>query len=397
MTLSPRERPPHVPASAIFDFDIEHDPMLKGEPHKGLSQLQYRAPELFYSPRHGGAWIARGHDVIHEVMQDSERFFSGGFEHKLLPIHANPPEHAYYRKVLLNAFSPKIVGALLPMIERLAAELIDAVVPAGQCEFVEAVAEPLPVTIFMNMLGIPLTLMAPIRRMVIDALRTSDPALRGAIFNQQLEMFDPIIRQHLDESHDDMLGVVIRSEIDGRLPNFDELRGYLLLLANAGLDTVVNAMAFAIQHLAEDIELQRRLRASPELVPQAVEEFMRLYTPSTISRYATCDTTLRGQKIAAGERIILLLPAGNLDSTVYPDPWAVDLDRQTPTLTFGTGIHRCLGSHLARIEMRVVITECLARLPEFRIDERVPVETYAGMVYGIETLGLRWTAPAASH
>jgi len=392
--LDARERPRDLP---LFDFDIEHDPMLQGEPHKGVSQLQFKAPELFYSPRHGGNWIARGHDVIHEVLQDADCFFSGGFEHKLLPIHANPPEHAFYRKVLLSAFSPKVVGALLPMIERLTGELIDAVVPKGRCEFVAAVAEPMPVTVFMNMLGIPLELMAPVRKLVVAALRTSDPAIRADLFNQQLELFDPIIRQHLDEPRDDMLGIVVRSEIDGRKLDMEELRGYLLLLANAGLDTVVNAMTFSIKHLAEDLELQRRLRADPELVSVAVEEFLRRYAPSTITRYATRDTVLRGQKIAAGERIILLLPAGNLDAAVYPEPCAVQLDRQTPTLTFGAGIHRCLGSHLARIEMRVLITECLARLPEFQIDDQVPAQAYAGMVYGIEALGLRWTPGAPLH
>jgi len=283
------------------------------------------------------------------------------------------------------------------MIERLTGELIEAVVPKGGCEFVAAVAEPMPVTVFMNMLGIPLDLMAPVRKLVVAALRTSDPAIRADLFNQQLELFDPIIRHHLDEPHDDMLGIVVRSEIDGRTLNIEELRGYLLLLANAGLDTVVNAMTFSIKHLAEDLELQRRLRADPELITGAVEEFLRLYAPSTITRYATRDTILRGQEIAAGERIILLLPAGNRDAAVYPEPCDAQLDRETPTLTFGGGIHRCLGSHLARMEMRVLITQCLARLPEFHIDDQIPARTFAGMVYGIEALGLRWTPGAPRH
>jgi len=385
--------PSHVPASAVFDFDIEHDPMLKGDPHRGLTRLQDKTPELFYSPRHGGNWIARGYELLHEVMQDAERFFSGGFEHQLLPIHANPPEHAYYRKVLLTAFSPKVVGGLLPMIDSLAGELIDAVKNDGRCEVVSTLAEPLPVTVFMRMLGIPLELMAPVRKLVVDALRTSDPLHRGELFKEQLKLFDPIIEQHLQRPRGDMLDIVVGAQIDGRTPSFEELRGYLLLLANAGLDTVVNAMTFSIQRLAEDVALQRRLRADLSLVPAAIEEFLRLYTPSTITRYAVRDTELRGQKIAKGERIILLLPAGNLDSSIYENPFEFDLDRQTPALTFGTGIHRCLGSHLARVEMRVLITEWLARVPEFRIDDTQPSKSYAGMVYGIDCLHLLWDAP----
>lgn len=397
MSLLLAARPPHVPADAVFDYDIEHDPLLQDEPHLGVSRLQHLAPELFYSPRHGGNWVAQGHDVIHEVMQDADLFFSGGFEHRLLPIHANPPEHAFYRKVLLTAFSPKVVSGLLPLIEGLAGDLIEAAVPHGACDFVSAVAEPLPVTVFMNMLGIPLELMAPIRELVVAALRTSDVGRRSELFNRQLELFDPIIKAHLAERHDDMLDVVVNSQVNGRAPDFDELRGYLLLLANAGLDTVVNAMTFSIRHLAKDPDLQSHLRRHPELVPQAVEEFLRRYAPSTITRYATRDTVLRGNKIAVGDRIILLLPAGNLDATVFPDPCAVDLERQTPILTFGTGIHRCLGSHLARIEMRVVLTQWLERVPEFRLDEAHPDRSYAGMVYGIENLALTWPVAASQR
>lgn len=397
MSLLLAARPPHVPAEAVFDFDIEHDLLLRDEPHRGVSRLQHLAPELFFSPRHGGNWIARGHDVIHEVMQNADLFFSGGFEHRLLPIHANPPEHVGYRKVLLTAFSPKVVSGLFPLIDGLAAELIDAAVPQGACDFVSAVAEPLPVTVFMNMLGIPLELMAPIRELVVAALRTSDLARRNELFNRQLELFDPIIKSHLDKRHDDMLDVVVNSQVNGRAPDFEELRGYLLLLANAGLDTVVNAMSFSVQHLARDLELQARLRAQPELISQAVEEFLRCYAPSTITRYATRDTVLRGNKIAAGDRIILLLPAGNLDAAVFPDPCAVDLERQTPMLTFGTGIHRCLGSHLARVEMRVVLTQWLARVPEFTLDQAHPVRSYAGMVYGIEELALTWSVAASQR
>lgn len=391
-TLELAEAPDHVPPSAIYDFDLEHDPILVGEPHEGLSRLQRHAPELFYSRHYGGNWVARGHDVIHEILQDPERFASGGFEHQLLPIHANPPEHAYYRQVLLPAFAPKRVKALLPMIEQMAIELVDAAAPRGECEFVTAVAEPMPVIIFMKMLGIPLELMVPVRKLVIEALGTTDPVARGEVFNRQLVMFDPIIADHLAVQTDDMLGTIVASEIDGRMPSPEELRGYLLLLANAGLDTVVNAISFAIKHLAQDIDLQRRLRAEPELIPQAVEEFLRRYAPSTITRYATRDTEIGGCKIMAGERIVLLLQAGNLDESVYPDPCAIDLDRDLPSITFGTGIHRCLGSHLARMEMHVIIRECLARIPEFRLDERTQVKSHPGMVYTVDSLPLRWTA-----
>ena len=138
---------PHIPPSLVYDFDLELDPTLKGEPHGGLSRLQDNAPELFYSPRYGGNWMVRSYRLIHEIMQDPELFASGGFEHKLIPIHTNPPEHGPYRQVLIQAFSPKRVNALLPTVRGMAIELIDAVAPRGACEFVKDIAEPMPVII----------------------------------------------------------------------------------------------------------------------------------------------------------------------------------------------------------------------------------------------------------
>ncbi|HET9629494.1 MAG TPA: cytochrome P450 [Novosphingobium sp.] len=383
---------PHVPPSLVYDFDIELDPTLKGHPHAGLSRLQDNAPEVFYSPRYGGNWLVRSYGLIHEIMQDPELFASGGFEHDLIPIHANPPEHRQYRQVMLQAFSPKRVNAMLPTVRNMAVELIDAVASRGACEFVRDVAEPMPVIVFMRMLGLPLELMAELRRLVIKAFSASDPKVRATVFNEQLAIFDPIIRERIDQPQDDMLSAIIAAEIDGRKPTFEEVQGYLLLLANAGLDTVVNAMSFAVWHLAENPELQTRLRQQPDLIPAAVEEFLRRYAPSTISRYLTRDACFHGVEMKAGERVVLLLPAGNLDAMVYPDPCSVVLDREMPALTFGTGIHRCLGSHLARLELRTMIAEWLDRIPDFRLADDIPPQAHAGMVYMVDSLHLRWTA-----
>jgi len=387
---------PHIPPSLVYDFDIELDPSLKGHPHAGLSQLQNNAPEVFYSPRYGGNWLVRSYDLIHEIMQDHELFASGGFEHDLIPIHANPPEHRKYRQVMLQAFSPKRVNAMLPTVRGMAVELIDTVGPRGACEFVSEVAEPMPVIVFMRMLGLPLELMAQVRRLVIKAFSASDPKARAMVFNEQLAIFDPIIRERISQPQDDMLSAIIAAEIDGRKPTFEELQGYLLLLANAGLDTVVNAMSFSVWHLAENPELQTRLRQQPGLIPEAVEELLRRYAPSTISRYLTRDACFHGVDMKAGERVVLLLPAGNLDATVYPDPCAVVLDREIPTLTFGTGIHRCLGSHLARLELRTLLAEWLARIPDFRLADDKPPQSHAGMVYMVDSLDLRWTPASAT-
>jgi len=145
-----------------------------------------------------------------------------------------------------------------------------------------------------------------------------------------------------------------------------------------------------------DKRLQQQLREHPEQIPQAVEEFLRRYTPSLVRRYLTRDAEYRSVKMKAGDSIILLLPAGNLDEHVFPNAGGFELGRDDPLITFGVGIHRCLGSHLARLEMRVVLEKWLARIPEFEIDPDQGSTARPGLVYSVDELHLRWTPGAAA-
>jgi cytochrome P450 len=242
----------------------------------------------------------------------------------------------------------------------------------------------------MKMLGLPLELMTPLRKLIIAALEEGDPHKRNDIFDQQLVMLDPVIRDRMEKPAGDMLSHIASSEIDGRKPSFDEMQRYLLLLTNAGLDTVVNAMSFSVLHLARNPALQEKLRGNPALIADAVEEFLRRYAPSTIGRVVAQDANFRGVNLRAGDRVLLLLPAANLDAQAYPDPDDIVLRRNVPPMTFGTGIHRCLGSHLARLELRVLLTEWLTRIPAFSLDEQSPPQMHAGMVYTVDKLFLRW-------
>jgi cytochrome P450 len=383
-------------AAYVFDFNIEHDPMFGDDPHESLLELARRTPEIFYSNEHGGVWIARSYDAIHGIMQDPELFASGGRDSFMIPIDANPPEHALYRKPLLGAFSPKRINALMPLITGMAEELVEKVAPLGRCEFVTDVAEPMPVTVFLTMLGVPVELMRPLRILVLQALSTIDDKVKQENCQKQLETLDPIIRERMANPKDDIISLLVQADLGGRRATFEEIQSYLLLLINAGLDTVVNAMSFSARHLAMDKQLQRQLREHPEQIPQAVEEFLRRYTPSLVRRYLTRDAEYRSVKMKAGDSIILLLPAGNLDEHVFPNAGEFELGRDDPLITFGVGIHRCLGSHLARLEMRVVLEKWLARIPEFEIDPDQGSKARPGLVYSVDELHLRWTPAAAA-
>jgi len=386
--------PAHVPRSRVFDFDMVNDPLLQPDPHAGVLRLGQLAPAIFFTPRYGGHWVVQSHDAVFHVVHDTDTFSSSlGGGRPMLPISVDPPLHRDYRSVLLQAFSPKNVNAMLPAIRAMTIDLIDRVVGAGRCEFVGDLAEPLPVGIFMRMLGLPLEQMAEVRRSIIAALAEGDPVRRNALFEEQLETFlNPIIEARMARREDDMISRILDARLGDRHPTFDEVQRYLLLLTNAGLDTVTNAMSFGMLHLARDHDLQRRVRADPGIINALVEEFLRRYPVSSVLRTVAREAEYGGVQFRPGDRVHVLVPGANLDPEVFPEPERIILGREAPPVTFGTGIHRCLGSHLARLELRNVLVEWFARVPPFALDPDEPPAMHAGLVYTVDRLPLVWPA-----
>src|SRR5579872_1201547 len=172
-------RPAHVPDALLYDFDISHDALFEPDLHLGLIELARRTPEIFWTPRYGGHWVVRSHEAIFEVSRDYDRFSSDltkvSDNRMMLPIFLDPPEHYHYRKILLGALSPKVVNAMLPRIRGLTSGITSTLAPKGGCEFVSEVSEIIPVTIFMQMLGIPTDLRVPLRKLITASLLAGHP------------------------------------------------------------------------------------------------------------------------------------------------------------------------------------------------------------------------------
>jgi cytochrome P450 len=169
------------------------------------------------------------------------------------------------------------------------------------------------------------------------------------------------------------------------------MQNYCILLFIAGLDTVMNAMGYAVRHFAANPDLQEELRANPALIPEATEELLRRYSFVMSNRRAASDMTFAGAEIKAGERVLLYNPAANVDPEEFPDPGTFDLHRENKAhVTFASGPHRCLGSHLARIELQTLYEELLARLPTFRLDPEKPVRYRCGPVIGPRSVTIVW-------
>lgn len=373
--LSPAvPKPAHVPDACVYDFDIRSDPALCEDPHERVLDLLENAPPVFWTPRNGGHWVALTHAANFNAARDTETFSNGlvspdmaaamrdmmpkdlGYIPQAVPISMDPPQHTMYRMPLNGQFSPKTMNAMKDGIRDLANQLIDRIKANGRCEFMSEVAEIMPVQVFLQVLGLPLDRMDAYRDLVKDyLLGTTNPDL-GSMARRTRGVADAmrdIIDARQKEPRNDLISTMWAMKIDGKPTTVEDMENFGVLLFIAGLDTVMNGMGHGIRHLARDLPLQRQLRENPELIGDAMEELLRRYTFTVPPRRVARDTVLEGAPLKAGDRLMLYLPAADLDAKEYPEPRKVDIHRDQVHIAFNAGPHRCLGSHLARIELLV--------------------------------------------
>jgi cytochrome P450 len=413
--LSPAvPKPAHVPEALVYDFDMVLDPAYVANPHDRILDLQKNAPPVFWTPRRGGHWMLIGHAANFKASRDWETFSSEVFPRSQLaammsqlpkdighiptavPINIDPPAHGIFRAPLQAAFSPKAALALADSIRTLARELIDKVAAQGRCEFMADIAEPLPVQVFLKVLGLPLERQAEYRELVKDQLAssgTNDIMVSIRKLQHLASVMRPTMIERRENPKDDMISVLWKSQIDGRPVTLEDMENYGVLLFIAGLDTVMNGMGHGIRHLAQDLPLQYQLRQNPKLITDAKEELLRRYTFTVPVRRVAKDVELEGAPMKAGDRAMLFLPGADLDAAEFPNPEKFDLKRENNVnISFNTGPHRCLGSHLARVELQILYEEMLARLPQFRLDPNDPPTFHCGNIIGVDRLSLVWDA-----
>jgi cytochrome P450 len=384
------EIPAHVAPELVFDYDFISDARLSPDPFAGTASLVIEAPPIFYTPRRGGHWVAASHEAAFEVARNSTVFSSKRDGFPLIPILFDPPEHTAYRAVLVRMFSPASVKKFRTQLRDLAIQLIDAVIPEGRCDFVAAVGEPLPVLMFMRLLGIPDQHLRVLRDMVVTSNAISDSAVRNKIFNDILLITRDLIEARRRQPEDDLITALIDTSVDGRPITFEEVQSYVLMLVVAGLDTVVNAISFAVWRLAADHALQSRFRNEPQNFASLLEDMLRRYSPVTPTRVVREDFSIGKAKFRRGDEVLVHYPSASADPSAYADPERIDETRREPALTFGVGPHRCVGSHLARLEIEIVLEEWLARAPAFSLDPQAEAAMHAAHVMSMTSLPLIW-------
>jgi cytochrome P450 len=336
------------------------------------------------SPVHpfGKGVMIAGAKAVDEVLHDPKRFSSDpravylGSDTGLIPLQVNPPEHVRYRKMLDPLFAPKKMLLLEERVAALVNRCIDSVIEQGRCDFSDTVAVPVPSGTFLELLGLPLSGLDRFLALKDDMIRppgatmAEQDARRTAAAQEVFALFGEALDDRHREGREDLLSHLARLEASGDLTRVESLNICHLLLS-AGLDTVTDTLECSLAYLARHPEHRRVLVEDPSVIPHAVEELLRYESPvPLIARVAEADTEVGGCPVHRDAPVHVLVASFNLDEAVFPDPFTVDFERNANGhISFGAGVHRCLGSHLARMELRVVLREWHRRIPDYGLAE----------------------------
>ncbi len=390
--------PSHVPNHLIYDFDIYTAPELTRDPHRSALHLHRDAPPIFFTPRNGGHWIvtraAEALDILRqpEKFSSEPRFNSGLRKPWTLPNQSDPPSHTEYRRIINPAFSPAATGRMEGEIKELAASLINAVRPKGECEFITDIAKIFPVIVFLRMVGAPLEDRELLVELTEIAVRSPDETARNDASAEIGRYVMSAFAERERNPGDDLFSRVLNARIEGgRRLNDAELLGMGLLLLLGGLDTVSSMLSFIMLFLARNPGHYQRLVSDRESIASAVEELMRAHGVALMQRGARGDFEHDGISFRNGDRLYFLPQIYGLDDRAVEDPLRVDFDREVSShLAFGAGAHRCVGSHLARVEIRAFLEEWTRLIPSFRIADGAEIVTCGGNVWSPLSAPLVW-------
>lgn len=394
---------PSTPEPSDSLLAARNSPETAREPQPFYRRLRDEAPVL----RDGGHVTLSRHADVEHAFRHPELFSSGdavalGNARPLIPLQIDPPEHKKYRKLLDPLFAPREMARLEDDVARLTNELVDRFADRGSCEFNGELAVPLPCTVFLRLLGLPGADLDLFLRWKDDIIRpegsdTGDlerqQEVRVAAGMEMYGYFQRVLEERRSDPRDDLLTRMLAMRVDGDALGEGEVLEICFLFLIAGLDTVTDSLDCFFAFLARHPDHRRQLVEDPAIVPSAVEELLRWESPVPgVARRATADVELSGCPVHAGDLVGLSIGAANTDERFWDRPDTVDLRRNpNPHYAFGGGIHRCLGSHLARLELRVALTEWHRRIPDYRIPDGVEL-VYTPSLRQVHELPLVWDA-----
>lgn len=373
------------------------DPRFDPYPH--YAQMRAESP-VHFNPELQ-VWEIYGYHDVQTVLDDPSTFSSDVFEMQILST-MDPPRHTQLRKLVARSFTPKLIAKLEPSIQAMTDELLDRIASTGRMDVIRDLASPLPITVIAELLGLPVADREKFKEWSIPVLRVAEMELKGQapeprlveIVEQLNAYLQALVVERERRPREDLISGLAAVGADGECMTLQEVTSTCRLLLIAGFETTIQLIGNTTHLLLAHPDGMALVRADAGLLPSAIEESLRYHAPFLFfARKATRNVTLGGQLIRAGQRIMIFNASGNRDEAAFPDADRFDV-RRTPNrhLSFGHGIHHCVGVGLARLEAKVGIGSLLLRFPDLRLDEEEPAEPLASrLMYGWGTLPVRFT------
>ncbi len=395
-----------VPESLRCDIDIVADPDLSEDPQACmLAWLAQEQRPLAYTPHNGGHWIIFTHSLAHTVLCDAQTFGSfpigvpANYEQRprLIPLESGPDEHRRYRRLLLPVFQPDVIKNMESGVRRQACAVLDAVMSNEKIDFLSDIAKPIPTRVFADQMGLEAAMLPHFYEWETGFYRAPTLEERLACGQKIASHLQQVVEQHQQRpGAGDIVDLLLAAEVDGEGLAAEEVQGIAYLLFLAGIDTVASMLSFTILHLARNPHQYAQLHQDPEKVAASVDEFLRLNAFISLNRICEQDTQLEGVLIKAGDNVVIPSAITSRDPRVFGAPDTFDTDRSRGELNrhhaFGAGAHKCIGLHLAKLEVRVVLEEFCRRVSSVSLSTDRKIIGHGGTTMGLDTLpiDLQW-------
>jgi cytochrome P450 len=404
--------PGGVSALDALGHDYDHyDPQFALDPHADYAALRSKCP-VAHTANYGGFYVMTKFDDVSAVLHDATTFSSWpadtpptpGHTRALIPLEVDAPDHRRYRMIVDPLFRPKAIEHIAASVREYASELVEAMAAKREFDFMAEFAQPFPSAVFLRLVGLDFSVEQrdQLCEWAGTILHTTTHGAQHGDVEAQVEarmtagkalhnFLRGLLDERLENPGDDIISVLIKAEMPGqRKLDYKEILNFAYVLVLAGLDTVTTAIGFSFLHLARRPDLQDRLAADPSLIPGAIEELLRYEPIVHASRTVTERKVINGVELQPGDRVVLPLASAHRDEDAFPAADQILIDRTVDkSMVFGAGSHRCLGSHLARLELTIAFEEIFKRITEFSLPDEAELVAFGGQTRSLSTLPFR--------
>ena len=394
--------PAHVPSELVRPIGLTEGPEFLAAPHAFMAGLHDTHPPIFFSTSQhaSNAWLLIKYEDVFFVLRHPEIFTTAGATpfprdpndyFYMIPLEIDPPHHRKYRAMIDPMISPRTVAAMESAIRALANQLIDQFIDKGGCEFTTDFGRPLPVSVFLGLMGLPQDMRDTFVGWAMGLLHAQDRKVAEVCMRETVAYLKQAIAEKKQKPDDSVLSQIVHGNAAGEPLTPQEVFGFTFFLFIAGLDTVFATLNNVFVWFALNPDRRREVIANPDNIDATVEELLRVFSVTFSGRTLTQDHELRGVRMKKGDKITSILPSANYDPAAFENPREVNFRRKRkPNLAFAGGVHSCMGAHLARLEMKICIMEFLRRIPDFCLKPGTKIEYWPGGVVGPKSVPLSW-------